>query len=386
VPAMTVAENVALGARGPYDAGRAAAHVEETGRRTGLVLDPNERAERLSVGAQQRLEIVKALARDARVLILDEPTAVLAPAETEELLRWIRGFADEGNSVVLITHKLGEALAVADDVTVLRRGRVVATSTAADASIDSLSAALLGEAPPAQGARPPAAARGNVVAALYRVTVIDERGVTRLRDATLDVRAGDILGVAAVEGAGQRELLRLLAGRIRASSGVVRLPASIAFVPEDRHRDALVLDLNAAENVALSGAAVRRGRMPWSAIARRTRELVTQFDVRVGDTDSPVRALSGGNQQKLVLARELDGAPALVVAENPTRGLDIRATAAVLARLRDAAANGAAVVVYSSDLDEVMSLATRVTVLHATHLRETPLDRDVVGRAMVGNQ
>lgn len=383
VPAMTVAENVALGGHGIFDAKRAGEKVADIARRTGLVLDPNARVERLPVSAQQRLEIAKALAHDARVLILDEPTAVLAPEETDELLRWLRAFASEGNAVVLITHKLREALAIADDVTVLRRGRVAMSGSAAGATVESLSSALLGEEPAAEGERNVAYAAGNVVASLTGVSALDDRGVTALRDATLQVRGGEIAGVAAVEGAGQRELLRVLAGRLQPSMGSAIIPQNVAFVPEDRHRDALILDFSATENVVLKDAGARRGRVRWLAERRRTSVLISDYDVRGGDSTTRVRALSGGNQQKLVLARELEGKPSLVVAENPTRGLDIRASRAVLGRLRAAASGGAAVVVYSSDLDEVLSIATRVLVVHAGHVLEVPLDRERVGRAMI---
>lgn len=383
VPAMTVAENVSLGGRGRFDQKRAAERVADIARRTGLALDPKARVERLSVGAQQRLEIVKALAQDARILILDEPTAVLAPEETEELLRWLRAFASAGNAVVLITHKLREALAIADDVTVLRRGRVAMSGSASGATAESLSAALLGEELSTMERNAPAAV-GDIVASLSNVDAVDDRGVAVLRKVTLSVRGGEIAGIAAVEGAGQRELLRVLADRLKPSTGTVDLPPSSAFVPEDRQRDALILDFSPTENVVLKGAGARRGRIPWLAERRRTRVLVSDYDVRGGDAARNVRALSGGNQQKLVLARELEGNPPLVVAENPTRGLDIRASRAVHDRLRVAAANGAAVVVYSSDLDEVLSIATRMFVIHAGHLREMPLDRDLVGRAMLG--
>lgn len=391
VPAMTVAENVALGGHGAFDPRAAAERVVEVGRRTGLALDPRARAEELPIGAQQRLEIVKALARDARTLILDEPTAVLAPRETTELLAWLRSFADEGNAVVLITHKLREALAISDDVTVLRRGRVVRSGPALEETLDSLSSALLGGDDEAHGDEPrpvsdepAAAARHNVVAELRDVTIRDERGVPRLRDTSLDVRAGEILGIAAIEGSGQRELLRALGGRLGATQGIVELPVDVGFVPEDRHRDALVLDFSLTENVALKGAGTRTGRLSWSTIRATTASLIARFDVRGGDTGTRADALSGGNQQKLVLARELDGSPALLVVENPTRGLDIRATKDVHDRLRAAAASGAAVVVFSSDLDEVLALANRVFVVHAAAVRECPHDREAVGRAMLG--
>lgn len=383
VSAMTVAENVALGRAGRYDATRAAARVREIGERTGLVLEPHERAGGLPVGAQQRLEIVKALGRDARVLILDEPTAVLAPTESAELLRWLRSFADAGNSVVLITHKLQEALSIADDVTVLRRGRAVLSARASHVDARDLTVALLGEAPAAP-ARVEIVATDAVVAELRGVEAADEQGLIKLRDVSLVVHAGEIVGVAAVEGAGQHELLRLLAARLPAQRGSVDVPANVAFVPEDRHRDALILDFSLIENVALRGAGARRGRLAWRTIAERARALIALFDVRGGRADRAVRELSGGNQQKLVLARELDGDPKLVVAENPTRGLDIRATGDVHDRLRAAARNGAGVVVYSSDLDEVLSIATRVVVLQGATLKVVQGDREAVGRAMLG--
>ena len=384
VPAMTVAENVALGEHGRFDAARAARRVEEIGSRTGLVLDPRSVAGDLPVGAQQRLEIVKALARDARTLILDEPTAVLAPREIDELLVWLRRFADAGNAVVLITHKLREALAIADDVTVLRRGSVALTSAAKAVTLDSVSAALLGSEADLAPAEKHERTSDAAVVALDAATVVDARGVILLAAATLEVRAGEIVGVAAVEGAGQHALLRLLAGRETATTGIVRLPTAVGFIPEDRHRDGLMLDASATENVTLRNAGSRRGRIDWRAQRERTKRLIAEHDVRGGDERTAVRALSGGNQQKLIFARELDANPSLVVAENPTRGLDIRATRAVHDRLRAAADGSAAVVVYSSDLDEVLSLATRIVVVHAGRLRECPLDRDVVGRAMLG--
>jgi simple sugar transport system ATP-binding protein len=387
VGAMTVAENVALGGHGRFDASIAAARVVDIGARTGLTLDPAARVEGLPVGAQQRLEIVKALARDAAILILDEPTAVLAPSEAEELLHWLRGYVAAGNSVVLITHKLREALGVADDVTVLRRGRVAVHAPASAVTADSLASAMLGEPLSELGAtqsfdhvdhasKPTAVAR--------RVSIVDDRGAPVIREASFEIRAGEVVGIAAVEGAGQHELLRALARRQIVYGGELTLPATIGFVPEDRHRDALVLDFDATENVALKDAGTRRGAMSWRAMRQRTETLIRDFDVRGGGVRSAVRSLSGGNQQKLVLARELDGNPSLLVVENPTRGLDIRATRDVHERLRAAARQGTTVVMYSSDLDEVLAVADRILVIHAGHVAETARDRDVVGRAMLG--
>jgi ABC-type uncharacterized transport system ATPase subunit len=379
---MTVAENVALGKRGRFDAASAARDVTMIGERSGLVLSPDVRAADLSVGGQQRLEIVKALSRNARILILDEPTAVLAPQESAELLNWLRHFADEGNAVVLITHKLHEALSVADEVTVLRRGKLVLQRSADGLTPDELAVALLGEAAGKREPRVlPAASERVVVRAIDAEAIVNGRGI---RSVTLEIRGGEIVGVAAVEGSGQYELLRVLSRRMAITRGELRLPTSIGFVPEDRHRDAVVLPFTLEENVALKGADERKGGLVMSAIRQRTAALMSSFDVRAESVRSRMVTLSGGNQQRLVLARELDGDPELLVVENPTRGLDLRATGSVHERLRSAASGGAAVVVYSSDIDEVIALATRIVVLHNGLVRETVLDRSIVGKAMLG--
>lgn len=396
VPVMTVAENVALGGHGMLELSRIVAGLRELSERTGLVLDPESRVEVLSVAAQQRVEIAKALMRRARILVLDEPTAVLPPPEAVALLRWLRSFADEGNAVVLITHKLGEALRVADDVTVLRRGRTVLTAPRAEASTSSLTAAMLGPteadervdlAPSVDdvGARELAA---EAVFRAERLSVTDTHGRVTVREATFEVRAGEIVGIAAVEGNGQHELLRALAGRMSISSGELKAPTEVGFVPEDRHRDAVLLDRQLVENIALRGAGKRRGRIDWSAFGVRAESLMHTFDVRAGGPNARLRTLSGGNQQKLVLARELDvenlAGPRAIVVENPTRGLDVRATADVHTRLQAARDAGAAVVMYSSDIDEVLLLANRVLVVFAGRVREAPADREVVGRLMLG--
>ena len=387
VPAMTVAENVALasGAHGRYQPAKARERVAELAREVGLSLDPDALAGELSVGIQQRLEIVKALARGARVLILDEPTAVLAPAEAEELLAMLRRFAARGNSAVLITHKLREALSVADDVTVLRHGRTTLSAPRSEVDSAILATAMIGrgepQAPPRRAA---AAAPDSVVIDARDLVVTDARGVKRVKGATLRVHAGEIVGVAGVEGAGQHELLRALAGRLAPTGGLLRAPERIGFVPEDRQRDALVLDFTLSENVALAGSGSARGRMHWPAIDRRTEELLARYGIVAPGARAPAASLSGGNQQKLVLARELDGAPLALVAENPTRGLDIAATAALQRHLIEARDAGMAVVVYSSDLDEVLALADRLYVMYEGRSREVALDRAVAGRAMLG--
>jgi general nucleoside transport system ATP-binding protein len=388
VPAMTVAENVALGGAGRFDPVHAAARVREVAARAGLSLDPEARVDALSVGAQQRCEIVKALARDVSLLILDEPTAVLAPADAAELLAWVRRHADAGNAVVLITHKLRDALAVADDVTVLHRGRVALTCRARETTQEALADAMLGarattltETAEHQASVRPA---GDIVLALHDAGFRDAHGVERVRAASLTVRAGEIVGIAAVEGSGQHELLRLLAGRTMPSSGEVQRPAAVGFVPEDRHRDALLLDAPLYENFALRDAGDRHGTVAWARMRDATTELLSRFDVRARSGDAIARTLSGGNQQKFVLAREVQDAPRAIVVENPSRGLDFKATAAVQNSLRAARDAGTAVVVYSSDLDEVLLLADRVYAMYAGEVTEVPPDRDAVGLAMLG--
>jgi general nucleoside transport system ATP-binding protein len=317
------------------------------------------------------------------VLIMDEPTAVLAPAEAKDLLAWLRAFADRGGSVILITHKLSEALGIANDVTVLRYGRTVFVSEARATSAERLAEAMLGTpATPSHGIE--YATPGEVVLRLSSVTVSDSRGATRIADANLQVREHEILGIAAVEDSGHQLLLRAIAGRATLTGGLLERRGEPALIPEDRHRDALILGFSLTENVELRGAGARRGRIDWSGRRRATEALSREYDVRAASVDDAASSLSGGNQQKLVLARELSDRPAVIVAENPTRGLDIRATAAVHARLRDAAAKGSAVILYSSDLDEVLALATRVVAVHAGHLVEVPNDREAAGRAMLG--
>ncbi|MFM8567296.1 MAG: ABC transporter ATP-binding protein [Gemmatimonadota bacterium] len=404
VPAMTVAENVALGTPGPLDLHAVRDRIRAIGAATGLVVDPDARVRDLPVSAQQRVEIVKALARDARTLILDEPTAVLTPEQGDELLRWTRRFADDGGSVVLITHKLREARRHADEITVLRRGRV--TQHAMTGAVDdaAIVAAITGgqrldgdDAPRVtiSGATPhplrhtaTSDVGTEIVLALDGATVHDARGLTRLHPTTLAVRRGEILGVIGVEGAGQRELLRLLAGRLAPTAGRATIPVEVGFVPEDRLHDAVIPELTLTENLALAEAGRAHGWLRWSDVADRTAALLTADDVRAGGVDEPMRTLSGGNQQKFVLGRERRRASAALIVENPTRGLDLQATARILEGIRAAAAD-AAVVFHSTDLEDVLRVATRVVACFDGRVREVPPpadpdDRTPYGRALLG--
>lgn len=390
IPAFTVAENVALGGHGRLDARLAAERVRRVGRETGLTLDPAARISDLPIGAQQRAEIVRALAHEADVVILDEPTAVLTPSESEELYRWMRGFAADGGTVVLITHRVREALAVAEDVTVLRRGRTVLEGTAAHLKALDVIAAIVGEGSVDAERAPLAAATGAPVFRLHGAGWQDATGRVRLKPTDLVVRRGEILGVLGVEGAGQRELLRLLAGRLAPTTGRVDRPAHVGFVPEDRLRDAVIQEFSLTENRALADAGARRGLIDWHSEAEAARAIVDGFDVRASGVDAAMRSLSGGNQQRFVVGRERLRAPAALVAENPTRGLDLRATARVIAAIRESAEReGGAAVVYSADLDEILALTQRVVVCFDGHVREIPPpvdanDRSAYARALVG--
>lgn len=395
VPALTAAENVALGGRGRFDRERTAERLRTIGRETGLTVDPDARVRDLPVGAQQRLEIVKALAHDARLLILDEPTAVLAPEESADLLRWLRRFVEGGSTVVLITHKLREALAVADDLTVLRRGRTVLTAARTAVDERAVVEALVGDdggvaTAQRRSPRSELPATAPVIFALDNVTHYDSRGVRRLDAVSLTVRAGEVLGVIGVEGAGQRELLRVLAGRLIPTQGRVLRPDRVGFVPEDRLRDALIPRLTLTENLALADAGHLRGLMDWRAVRARASEMMTRFDVRASAPTATVATLSGGNQQKFVVGRERSVSSAALVAENPTRGLDLRAAASVREDLSGRTGSAtAAVVFYSADIDEVLAVADRVVVCFEGRVREIarpadPDDRTPYARAMTG--
>ncbi len=381
VPTLTAAESLALGGRGLFKRHEAEAALRSVSQASGLAVDPTAIVADLTLVEQQRLEILKALARNARVLILDEPTAVLAPSESDDLLQWLRRFADAGGSVVLVTHKLREALAIADVVTVLRRGRVVVTVNAKATSEEQLARAMFPDATTSTVSVP--GAPGATVARLAGADIRGVRGPV-VRGASLELRRGEIVGVAAVEGAGHRELLNALAGLAPVEQGTIELPERIALIPANRARDAAVGEFTLAENVALHGLAKRRGLMPWRAIANDTAGLIIRFSIAAPSSDVPLRSLSGGNQQRLVVARELEHEVDLVIADNPTRGLDLRASAFVHEQLRLAAARGAAVVVHSGDLDELLALATRVLVVFHGDVQALPLDRDAISRAMVG--
>jgi ABC-type uncharacterized transport system ATPase subunit len=398
IPAMTVAENVVLGGHGRLDPAAASARTREVASAAGLALDADALVRDLSVGAQQRVEIVKALARDARILILDEPTAVLSPTESEELYAWLRRFAASGGTVVLITHRLQEALAVADDVTVLRRGATVLERNADGLAVAEVIAALTGETADEGGSLLPESALAPPIRptiarpvrlALEHVRHIDRAGVLRLDDTSLEVREGEILGVIAVEGSGEHELLRILAGRLEPTEGTVRRPPAVGFIPADRIHEALIPSMSLTENFALAGAGARRGLIDWRSMRERAQAAIDGFRVQATGPAQPALELSGGNQQRFIVARERAVAPQALVAENPARGLDIRAARHVRDEMLAAREAGAAIVFYSSDVDEVLAVATRVIACHRGRVREVmppsdANDRSPYARALMG--
>jgi simple sugar transport system ATP-binding protein len=393
IPALSVAENIALTGGWRVKRRQLRERTLALSERVGLALDPDLLAGRLSVALKQRLEIVKALAGDARILLLDEPTAVLAPPEVEELLDVIRAFTAAGGSVVLITHKLDEAFRAADRVTVLRQGSVTYTGPRAAQTMESLARAMIGPSPDipfistaaARHQAPPSS--GPVLIRLDALEVSRESGYgIAVRHGSLAVREGEILGVAAVEGNGQRELLRAVAGRIMPLRGRLEAARPIGFIPEDRTSEGLIPELNLTENIVLGlgrdAPWIQGGRIRWREARTRTAELLQEFGITAAGPDARAATLSGGNQQKFIVARELSRRPAVLVAENPTRGLDVSAAAAIHGRIRAAAQAGTTVLFHSSDLDEVLHLAQRVVVMARGSIVEVPLP---ASRAEIGS-
>jgi general nucleoside transport system ATP-binding protein len=385
VPVFTVAENVTLGveptrALGLLDRRRARRDVRELSERYGLNVNPDAYVENLPVGIQQRVEIIKALLREASVLILDEPTSVLTPGETEDLFRVIRELKAGGRSIVFISHKLKEVQAIADTITVIRRGAVVGERppTATDAEL----AALMVGRPVELKVRKGPARPAEVVLDVRGITAIDDHGQAMPDDVSFQVRAGEILGVAGVQGNGQTELCDVLMGLRPVAAGSIlldgqdlanatpqdRLRAGLGYVPEDRQEDGLVSDFSVAENLVLdvydqppfaSGVALDLDAIRAHAVSR-----VAEFDVRTTSVERPVGTLSGGNQQKVILARELSRDIRLLLASQPTRGLDVGSIEFVHRRIVDERDRGIAVLIVSSELDEIYALADRIAVMY----------------------
>ncbi|HZX07921.1 ABC transporter ATP-binding protein [Kribbella sp.] len=408
IPVFTVAENIMLGrentrAGGVLDRKGAHALVTELSDRYGLEVDPEALVEDIPVGIQQRVEIIKALSHNAQVLILDEPTAVLTPAEIDELIDVMRQLKENGTSIVFITHKLKEVQAIADTITVIRRGKVVGEAEPS-VSEEELAELMVGRAVDLVVDKAPADPQ-DAVLRVDGLTVIDERGFTAVDKVDLEVRAGEILAVAGVQGNGQTELAEALLGLTPIASGRIsldghdltgtstrhRLESGIGYVPEDRGHDGFVGPFSVAENLILNlfreppfgkGLALRTDEIEKNALAR-----VEEFDIRTQGIDQPVSSLSGGNQQKVVLARELSRPLKLLVASQPTRGVDVGSIEFMHNRIVQERDRGTAVLIVSTELDEIAALADRIAVMYrgkvvAVVPADTP--RDELGLMMAG--
>jgi ABC-type uncharacterized transport system ATPase subunit len=385
VPVMTVAENIVL-ADEPrkgllLDTKAAARRVRELSDRFGLAVDPDARVADISVGTQQRVEILRALDRGADVLILDEPTAVLTAQETQELFRILRTLTAEGKSIVFISHKLGEVLDIADRVSVLRRGKKVETVSTEGATEESLARMMVGRDVLFRVAKEPAKP-GEALLEVADLEVVDDRDLPAVQGVSFEVRAGEIVGIAGVDDNGQGELVETLTGLRSAVAGTVKvggrdvtrsdvrgtLDAGIGHIAEDRHRRGLVLDFNLAENLCLReynrAPIAKRGFISPKRMNERAAPLLEEYDVRGGSCDALALSLSGGNQQKVVIAREIAEEPKVLIAAQPTRGLDVGAIEFVHSQLiaqRDA---GRGVLLVSLELEEIRSLSDRVLVMY----------------------
>jgi simple sugar transport system ATP-binding protein len=411
IPVMTVTENIVL-AQEPRQGGvlldydTAADRVRELSKSFGLAVDPDARIEKITVGQQQRVEILKALYRGAEILILDEPTAVLTPQEAQELFEIIENLKGQGKSIVFISHKLNEVLEIADRISVLRRGKKVETIPREGATEAGLARSMVGREVLLRVEKKPGQP-GEPLLQVEDLEVRDDRGLEAIRGVSFDVRSGEILGIAGVDGNGQSELIDALTGLRHASGGHVRiggkdlsratarqaLDAGMGHIPEDRHRRGLVLDFNLAENLVLHDY----GKEPFSRFGwvnprrwfRWARGLLKEFDVRGGGPTTRGGSLSGGNQQKVVVAREVSRDPSVLIAAQPTRGLDIGAIEFVHRRLVEQRDAGKAVLLVSLELEEILSLSDRILVLYEGRIVAEfapDVSEEEVGIAMTGGR
>jgi simple sugar transport system ATP-binding protein len=410
VPVMTVTENIVLGeepTRGALlDIREGSRRVKELSDRYGLAVDPDAEIEDVSVGMQQRVEILKTLYRDARILILDEPTAVLTAQETAELFEVLRALKADGVSIVFISHKLNEVLAISDRVTVLRRGKKIDTVPTEGATEESLARLMVGRDVLLRVEKEPAK-RGDPVLEVEDLWVRDQRDLEAVRGASLEVRGGEVVAIAGVDGNGQLELVQAIAGVRHPESGRILLSgedvtgcsvrqttdAGLAHIPEDRQLCGLVLDFTLAENLALREYREKplsnRGLLSISHMNERARELLKEYDVRGGDPSTLASSLSGGNQQKVAVAREIASNPKLLIAHQPTRGLDVGAIEFVHKRLLEERDKGRGILLVSLEFEEIRALADRILVIYEGEIvGEFPPDvsEEDLGVAMTGGR
>jgi ABC-type uncharacterized transport system ATPase subunit len=385
VEPFTVTENIVLGSEPrsglKIDIEKAVKEVEAISNRYGLKVDPHAKIEEISVGMQQRVEILKTLYRGADILIFDEPTAVLTPQEIHELIEIMRNLVKEGKTIILITHKLKEIMAVCDTVTIIRRGKVIDSVAVKDTNPDELAAKMVGREVTFRVDKKPSEPK-EVILSVENVTALGNRGVNALNNISFEVRAGEILGIAGVDGNGQSELIEVLTGLRKVQQGRVLLKgkeitnrspreiseSGLSHIPEDRHKRGLVLDFTMSENMVLETyfhpTFNKNGFLDYEAIDKYAAKLIEEFDVRTPSIYTPARALSGGNQQKAIIAREVDKNPDLLIAAQPTRGLDVGAIEYIHKRLVEQRDKGKAVLLISLELDEIMNLSDRIAVIY----------------------
>lgn len=385
VEKFTVAENIVLGNEPKnglqIDMKKAVQEVERLSHQYGLKVDPHAKIEQISVGMQQRVEILKTLYRGAEILIFDEPTAVLTPQEISELIEIMHNLVKEGKTIILITHKLKEIMAVCDSVTIIRRGKVIDSLEVKDTNPDELAAKMVGREVNFRVDKAEAQPKEPILV-VENVTAKGNRGVNALNGISFEVRAGEILGIAGVDGNGQSELIEALTGLRKISEGRILLngkdisnqspraisEAGLSHIPEDRHKRGLILDFTMSENMVLETyfhpAFNKNGFLDYGAIDKHAARLIEEFDVRTPSIHTLARALSGGNQQKAIIAREVDKNPDLLIAAQPTRGLDVGAIEFIHRRLVEQRDKGKAVLLLSLELDEILNLADRIAVIY----------------------
>jgi len=411
VPTFTVTENITLGNEPAWGKGifvdkkKARAQVIALSEQYGLKIDPDQRVRDIPVGLQQRVEILKTLYRKAEVLILDEPTAILTPQETRELFNVIRGLVRDGKTVIFITHKLKEVMEISDQVVVMRRGRVVYTSRTQETTPQKLANMMVGREVLLQLKKTPAK-RGEVVLAVKNLTVLDNRGLPAVRRISFEVRKGMVLGIAGVEGNGQTELVEAITGLRQVESGNIvlegreigmfnprrRRELGMAHIPEDRMTTGLNMEANLKDNAIVNSyyksPISKLNILNFKVIEKFTSRLVKEFDIRTPNLNVVANTLSGGNLQKLVLARELAGKPKILVASQPTRGLDIGSIEFVHQRIIDARDSGTAVLLISAELEEILSLSDQIVVMYEGRivgiLEAEEADEETVGLMMAG--
>lgn len=385
VEAFTVAENIILGnetvKNGLLDLKKASQEISDLSEKYGLAVDPSAKVADISVGAQQRVEILKTLYRGADILIFDEPTAVLTPSEIQELMGILKNLIKEGKSIILITHKLDEIRAVADRVTVIRRGKSIETVSVAGATSEDLAEMMVGRSVSFKTEKKPSNPQ-DVILSIKDLVVNENRGIPAVKDLSLEVRAGEIVGIAGIDGNGQSELIQAITGLRKVKSGSIVIKGqevtkyssrqitelNVGHVPEDRHRDGLVLPMTLAENIALQTyykePLSQKGILNYPKINEYARKLMKEFDVRGANELVPAKGFSGGNQQKAIIAREIDRDPDLLIVSQPTRGLDVGAIEYIHKRLIEERDRGKAVLVVSFELDEILNLSDRIAVIH----------------------